>query len=146
MEITPEITLALIGIMGTVINFWYTRNRVAAEARTIEADAAHKLSETAAGLAGEIQTHIVDELKTQLQKYADRIDRLELLTTHQEELLTTQGKRISEQDAVIREQGATIKEQGGVIMQLRQRVSDLENENGHLRRENDQLKQRGGKL
>lgn len=146
MEITPEIIIALIGILGAGLNYWYTRTRVAAEARTIEADAAHKLSETAAGLAGEIQTHIVDELKGQLQKYADRIDRLELLTTHQEELLTIQGKRISDQDAIIREQGVTIKEQGGVIMQLRQRVSDLENENGHLRRENDQLRQRGGKL
>lgn len=146
MEITTEIVIALIGVVGAGLNYWYTRTRVAAEARTIEADAAHKLSETAAGLAGEIQTHIVDELKGQLQKYADRIDRLELLTTHQEELLTIQGKRISDQDAIIREQGVTIKEQGGVIMQLRQRVSDLENENGHLRRENDQLRQRGGKL
>jgi len=146
MEITPEIVIALIGVLGAGLNYWYTRTRVAAEARTIEADAAHKLSETAAGLAGEIQTHIVDELKTQLQKYADRIDRLEMLTTHQEELLTAQGKRISDQDAIIREQGATIKGQGEVITQLRQRVSDLENENGHLRRENDQLRQRGGKL
>lgn len=139
MEITPEIILALIGIVGTGLNYWYTRTRVAAEARTIQADAALKLSDAAAGLAGEIQTHIVDELKAQLQKYADRVDRLEALAVHQEQLLTEQGHKIAEQDV-------TIKEQGGIIMQLRQRVSDLENENGHLRRENDQLKQRGGKL
>ena len=139
MEITPEIILATIGIIGTGLNYLYTKTRVAAETRTIEADAAHKLSETAAGLAGEIQTHIVDELKTQLQKYADRIDRLEILTAHQEQLINEQGHKIAEQDV-------TIKEQGGIIMSLRQRVSDLEHENGNLRKENDQLKQRGGKL
>ena len=139
MEITPEIILALIGILGTILNYRYTRTRVAAETRTIEADAAQKLSETAAGLAGEIQTHVVDELKSQLQKYADRIERLEALATHQEQLLTEQGHKLAEQDI-------TIKEQGGIIMSLRQRVSDLEHENGNLRKENDQLKQRGGKL
>lgn len=139
MEITTEIVIALIGVLGAGLNYWYTRTRVAAEARTIEADAAHKLSETAAGLAGEIQTHIVDELKTQLQKYADRIDRLEILTAHQEQLINEQGHKIAEQDV-------TIKEQGGIIMSLRQRVSDLEHENGNLRKENDQLKRRGGKL
>lgn len=139
MEITPEIVIALIGIVGAGLNYWYTRTRVAAETRTIEADAARKLSETAAGLAGEIQTHVVDELKSQLQKYAERIDRLEALATHQEQLLTEQGHKLAEQDI-------TIKEQGGIIMSLRQRVSDLEHENGNLRKENDQLKQRGGKL
>ena len=43
MEITTEIILALIGILGTGLNYWYTRTKVAAETRTIEHPHRHKL-------------------------------------------------------------------------------------------------------
>lgn len=132
MDITPELVISLLAIVGAGLNYWYTKNKGAAEARDIDATAAGRLASAAATLSGEIQEHVVNELKHQLKIYSDRIDRLEILTAHQEQ-------KLSEQDA-------TIREQGGVIMQLRQRVTDLEHENGRLKTENDQLKQRGGKL
>ena len=132
MDITPELVISLLAIIGAGLNYWYTKNKGAAEARDIDATAAGRLASAAATLSGEIQEHVVNELKHQLKIYSDRIDRLEILTAHQEQ-------KLSEQDA-------TIREQGGVIMQLRQRVTDLEHENGRLKTENDQLKQRGGKL
>ena len=139
MQITPELIIALAGIIGAGLNYWYTKNKGAAEARDIDATAAGKLASAAATLSSEIQEHVVNELKHQLNIYSARIDRLEILTAHQEQLLSEQGHKIAEQDI-------TIKEQGGIIMQLRQRVTDLEHENGRLKTENDQLKQRGGKL
>lgn len=139
MELTPELIVAVSGLVLGLANIYAARRKSLADARGADADAAKKLSDTAANLAGEIQTHVVDELKKQLTIYSERIDRLELLTAHQEEKIAEQGKRLADQDT-------TIKEQGAVIMQLRQRVGDLEHENGRLKIENDQLKQRGNKL
>ena len=139
MEITPELIVAVTGLVLGLANIYAARRKSLADARGVDADAAKKLSDTAANLADEIQIHVVDELKNQLKIYSDRIDRLEILTAHQEQLLSEQGHKIAEQDI-------TIKEQGGIIMSLRQRVTDLEHENGRLKTENDQLKQRGGKL
>ena len=139
MEITPELIVAVTGLVLGLANIYAARRKSLADARGVDADAAKKLSDTAANFADEIQIHVVDELKKQLGIYSARIDRLEILTAYQEQLLSEQGHKIAEQDI-------TIKEQGGIIMSLRQRVTDLEHENGRLKTENDQLKQRGGKL
>lgn len=139
MEITPELIVAMLGFILGVGNIVAARRKSLADARGVDADAAKKLSDTAANLAGEIQTHVVDELKRQLTVYSERIDRLEILAAHQEEKIAEQGKRLADQDT-------TIKEQGGVIMQLRDRVTHLETENGNLKAENAALKSRGGKL
>ena len=139
MEITPELIVAVTGLVLGLANIYAARRKSLADARGVDADAAKKLSDTAANLADGIQIHVVDELKNQLGIYSARIDRLEILTAHQEQLLSEQGHKIAEQDI-------TIKEQGGIIMSLRQRVTDLVHENGRLKTENDQLKQRGGKL
>ncbi len=117
MEITPELIVAILGLIGAGLNYWYTKNKTSAEARDIEATAAGKLSDSAVKL--------VNELQEQLTQQAGRIDRLEQLTKEQER---------------------TIQEQGGVIMQLRDRVTHLETENGNLKAENAALKNRGGKL
>ena len=124
MEITPELIVGIVGIVGAGLNYWYTKNKTSAEARDIEATAAGRMADSAVKL--------VNELQEQLTTQAERIDRLEKLTREQEK--TIAGHQV------------TIQEQGAVIMQLRQRVGDLEHENGRLKIENDQLKQRSNRL
>lgn len=139
MQITPELIVAIVGIVGAGLNYWYTRSKSAAESRDIDATAAKKLSEAAATLSGEIQEHIVNELKHQLKIYSERIDRLELLTAHQEQ-------KLAEQDATIREQGKRIAEQDTTIKEQGKRITYLEHENGNLKAENEQLRRGGNKL
>lgn len=164
MEITPELIVAAGGIILGVANILSVRRKslaeagkTAAETKVTEADAAQKLSEVAASLAGEIQTRIVDKLEGQITSAAGKIERLEnvvdaqeLKLDEQEAMLHEQGKQIRQQAAIIAEQDrrlqlqdATIAEQGGIIMQLRQRVTDLEHENAALRAENHTLRGSG---
>lgn len=117
MELSPELIVAVSGLLLGVGNIIAARRKSAAEARDIDAGAAGKLSDSAVKL--------VNELQEQLQKQSDRIDKLEILARSQE---------------------ATIAEQGGIIMQLRDRVAHLESENGNLRAENEQLRRGGNKL
>lgn len=124
MDLSPELVIAVIGLLGTIANYWYTRNKTTAEARAIEADAAGELSKSAVLLVNELQEQMTRQ-QTRIEEQINRVNRLEHL---------------------VREQEATIAEQGAIILQLRERVTHLEAENGRLKIENEQLKQRGSKL
>ncbi len=164
MEITPELIVAAGGVILGVANILSARRKAIADAGkthaetlVAEADAAQKLSVVAAGLAGEIQTRIVDKLEGQITSAAGKIDRLEKMVDAQELKLDEQERKlydqdrqlqhqaaiIAEQDKRLQSQDATIAEQGGIIMQLRQRVTDLENENAALKAENIALRGSG---
>ena len=43
MEITPELIVGIVGIVGAGLNYWYTKNKTSAEARDIEATAAGRM-------------------------------------------------------------------------------------------------------